>query len=465
MSSGTLPLTSYHRAQSLGAGTFGSVVTVYNEDGEEFAFKLFLDDDDDDDIGMSLGALREISALRVFRAANAHPNIIAIQDVQKEFEEDDEEAGAGTSGCLAIAMPLFAQGPLSDNLTTVASRRQKLYVAHGILSAMCHLHAQGMIHRDLKADNILLREANDEDLFEPVVIDFSLAKVIDPSVWYPTIVSSPSSKHQEDEPTHTASIGTPTYRAPEVVNQQPYGLASDMWSVGVILLELLQGKLLEAHKDSVALKLIEEALQKLPADQPFPNLIRGLLETDPTKRWTAQQALESPVFTKFPFPLHERTFAKINLKEALPIEGQEDEDNQENSAGSTNNNGGKNKGGGKNKKNKVDPVLAKRFQTIQKVCDSMEWTHPLTAQAALSYSIQMSQLEDVDDIKESQALLDCCVLAHKFFEKDLVDLTELEEETTSGFFKDWETEQYADNEGTIFMMMDFCLYPRDVLDM
>jgi hypothetical protein len=49
MSSGTLPLAAYHRAQSLGEGTFGSVVAVFNDDGEEYALKLFLEDEDEEE--------------------------------------------------------------------------------------------------------------------------------------------------------------------------------------------------------------------------------------------------------------------------------------------------------------------------------------------------------------------------------------------------------------------------------
>ena len=49
MSSGTLPLATYHRAQALGSGTYGSVVAVYNDEGEEYALKLFLEDDDDEE--------------------------------------------------------------------------------------------------------------------------------------------------------------------------------------------------------------------------------------------------------------------------------------------------------------------------------------------------------------------------------------------------------------------------------
>mmetsp|Transcript_32674 Transcript_32674/g.96316 ORF Transcript_32674/g.96316 Transcript_32674/m.96316 type:complete len:90 (-) Transcript_32674:25-294(-) len=49
MSSGTLPLATYHRAAALGEGTYGSVVVVYNDDGEGFALKLFLDDEEEED--------------------------------------------------------------------------------------------------------------------------------------------------------------------------------------------------------------------------------------------------------------------------------------------------------------------------------------------------------------------------------------------------------------------------------
>ena len=49
MSSGTLPFSTYHRAQALGEGTFGSVVAVYTNDGEEYALKLFLKDNDDEE--------------------------------------------------------------------------------------------------------------------------------------------------------------------------------------------------------------------------------------------------------------------------------------------------------------------------------------------------------------------------------------------------------------------------------
>ena len=116
MSSGTVPLGTYHRANALGSGAYGSVVTVYDEDGNEFALKLFDDEsedeeeDDDDDYEtqdepsseededfqadeetdferapvrtLQLGTLREISILRILRHENAHPNISDNHNLQ-----------------------------------------------------------------------------------------------------------------------------------------------------------------------------------------------------------------------------------------------------------------------------------------------------------------------------------------------------------------------------------------------
>jgi serine/threonine protein kinase len=229
-----------------------------------------------------------------------------------------------------------------------------------------------------------------------------------------------------------------------------------MWSVGVCCLELLRGKGLEAEKDRNATKLVAENLSKLP-NAPFPNLIRGLLETDPDKRLTARQALDSPVFQKYGLKPLPKTFSLVNLKEALPFDNDEGivpADEKENAAAPIQSK--------KNKKNRVDPVLSKRFKLIQKICSSMEWTNPMTVQAALTYSIQLSELDDVDDMENSQGLLDCIVLAHKYFERDLSDLEELPE--VGGRFESWDVDEYTDNEGTIFMMLDFSLYPRYFLD-
>jgi hypothetical protein len=102
-SSGTIPHNTYHRAQKLGDGAFGSVVTVvrrsgiswtayptchlflscilpvcakYDDDGAVRAAKVFSDDEDDGT--MDSGTMRELSMLRLLREANGHPGILRM---------------------------------------------------------------------------------------------------------------------------------------------------------------------------------------------------------------------------------------------------------------------------------------------------------------------------------------------------------------------------------------------------
>ena len=77
--------------------------------------------------------------------------------------------------------------------------------------------------------------------------------------------------------------------------------------------------------------------------------------------------------------------------------------------------------------------------------------------AAFEYSTQLDQLDDTVD--ESQSLLDCVVLAHRFFDFEHPDLDALDEEE-KGVFAEWSLSEYVENESTLFMLLDYCLYPR-----
>ena len=458
MSSGELPLYICHRTNAIGSGSYGSVVTVYDDEGEEYAMKLFDDEDDDSDsedgsnYDISLGALREISILRLLREENSHPYVIAIHDVQTSFGEvEDEEVDL-----YAKAMSLYSQGSLADVFSKITSKKQKVVIAYGIINDVANLHENSIIHRDIKSDNILLRfnssegEAGD-DTFQPVLIDFSLAKFVD------------LDDTSEFEPTHTPSIGTPTYKAPEVAKEEPYGLPSDLWSIGVVLLELLQGKSIEAVKGKGAIVTISQYLETLSQGQPFPSLLRGLLEPDPTKRWTARQALNCDLFAKFNLSEESdsKTFHQISLTSALPIEGDESDDDDSPILDKENNNNRRQSKESALRKKKISSVLSKRSKFIRKVCDWMEWDNPLTAEAAMVYSTQMNEIiGNVDDLNESHALLDCLVLAHKFFEEHLCgtsDLNAMYEKFGQG---DFNAEEYGGNENALFSVMNFCLYPR-----
>jgi hypothetical protein len=139
----------------------------------------------------------------------------------------------------------------------------------------------------------------------------------------------------------------------------------------------------------------------------------------------------------------------LNVAQALPYDSEEEEENEPPSS----------KKNGK-KSSKRDSKLERRMKMIDRLCSELNSTHPFTRRAALEYSQQLEQLDDsIDNTDESQSLLDCVVLANRFFELDVLDLEELDE-TEQGRFASWSLEEYIDNEATLFMILDYCLYPR-----
>jgi serine/threonine protein kinase len=252
--------------------------------------------------------------------------------------------------------------------------------------------------------------------------------------------------------THTGNIGTPTYTAPEVVARESYGLPSDLWSVGVVLLESLIGEL-TVDRDKAAAKLIEEKKSSLNKS-PFVELICGLLEPDIDKRLTARDALALPIFEKFGFKIP--SVRIVDVHSAIPFDDDEKED-EENNGNTTNSNKINNK---KSRQQKLSP----RERLIKKLCAELDCKNPKTELAAAMYAKTMEEVNDeMDDIANSQTLLDCVVVASRFYEEELISLRELSEDDGECFksFKDFDIETYQDNEAALMMQMDYSLYLRN----
>jgi len=189
-----LPRREYYRASKLGEGSYGSVVTVFDEDGNSFAAKVFEEDSDDadsdsddseaewtpkSDSSIEVGVLRELSMLRFLNGG--HPHIMRIVDITI------------MENSLCMIMPKAA-GCLGDAITKqTLSGALKLRVAIHLLDAVDFLASHGVMHRDIKPDNILL-----DDLSVPTLTDFSLAKATE------TDSATTSAKHaaaaKKDQP-------------------------------------------------------------------------------------------------------------------------------------------------------------------------------------------------------------------------------------------------------------------------
>jgi len=282
---------SYGEAGRLGAGSFGSVVRVYDEEsGAALAAKIFEADGGDDSeeeeeeeagtgSGVTADALRELSFMALLTDANA-PHLAPLHDFAFELS---------TQRGLVAFMPLFSRdlGRAIDGADLRQS--QRLAVARDLFSALAYLHGAcpAIVHRDVKPENILLDGGN-----AAFLTDLSFARFVDAD-------EEPRRRRGQGgggggrDPPGSGVVGTPTYIAPEVFLGARSRPAVDCWSAGVVLLELFQHRRLPVDRDKAALRLVRQARDAMCAERPLPRLLRELLAEEPGARLGAAQALAS----------------------------------------------------------------------------------------------------------------------------------------------------------------------------
>ncbi|KAJ8261340.1 hypothetical protein COCON_G00170630 [Conger conger] len=211
---------------------------------------------------------REVSILKEIQ----HPNVITLHDV---FENKAE---------VILILELVAGGELFDFLAEKESltEEQATKFLKQILEGVLYLHSKQIAHFDLKPENIMLlnRTAPHPRI---KLIDFGLAHKITFSNDFKNI------------------FGTPEFVAPEVVNYESLGLASDMWSVGVITYILLSGAS-PFLGDSKQETLANVSAVNYQFDEEFfrntsslaKDFISKLLIKDPKRRMTIQDSLCHP---------------------------------------------------------------------------------------------------------------------------------------------------------------------------
>lgn len=198
-----------------------------------------------------------------------HPNIISVID-----------AGTTSHGLLYMVLD-YAEGP---TLKDIMRSKEKMSYARTvdiisqILSALKRTHSLGYIHRDIKPDNIVITQSEGKDLVK--ILDFGIAGMADadPDMTRLTEVNR--------------ICGTPHYMAPEQASASEILAPVDIYAVGAILYEILEGK------PPFVGPMTEVLVQKLVADPKPPSDNTGLgemamamLARDPNARPTAARSL------------------------------------------------------------------------------------------------------------------------------------------------------------------------------
>ena len=201
-------------------------------------------------------------------AALSHPNIVSIFD-----------RGASEDGTYYIAMEYLPGGTLKDRITKRGALppRTATAVTLQIAEALRAAHERGVIHRDIKPHNILITESGDVK-----VTDFGIARAASSSTM-----------------TKTGSIlGTAHYISPEQAMGEPVGPSSDLYSLGVVLYEMLTGELpFDADTPlGIAMKHVNGHLR--PPKEVNPRIPEGinaitvrLLAKDPLDRYASDAEL------------------------------------------------------------------------------------------------------------------------------------------------------------------------------
>eukprot|EP00746_Dinoflagellata_sp_MGD_P088069 gnl/MRDRNA2_/MRDRNA2_34882_c0_seq1.p1 gnl/MRDRNA2_/MRDRNA2_34882_c0~~gnl/MRDRNA2_/MRDRNA2_34882_c0_seq1.p1 ORF type:complete len:417 (-),score=113.22 gnl/MRDRNA2_/MRDRNA2_34882_c0_seq1:6-1256(-) len=305
----------YEIGRLLGSGAFGQVRVcrpLHSKDDTDYAVKIVdctAEARSETEVFMSVR-----DEVQILQRLN-HPHVIRLLDT---FEDEIY---------LYVVMELVPGGELFKAIAEPAASVQERDVANigqELLEALSYLHKTRVVHRDVKAENVMLQQAGVLGTIK--LIDFGLAAVLETPPCAPFAASEP-------EPL-TLICGTPPYAAPELWAAS-YGPKVDVWAAGVMLYLALYGKYPFFSKD---LSQIQEAIcdeQIEPAyavDEATRNpyavsdigvtCLASMLSKDPADRPSANEALSDPWFstkrraigTAVPLEVRQQAFAVTRQK-------------------------------------------------------------------------------------------------------------------------------------------------------
>jgi serine/threonine protein kinase len=223
---------------------------------------------------------------REARAVSAlnHPNICTLYDIGHQ------------DGIDFIVLELLEGENLAQRLSRgPLSIEEALRYSTEIADALDKAHRHGVVHRDLKPGNLMITKSGSK------LLDFGLAKISAPSVFRPVSGDERapgSGSHAEGLTSQGALLGTLHYMAPEQLEGRDADPRSDVFSLGVLIYEMVSGQKAFQGKSqaSVVAAILDRQPPPLTSIQPstpasLERVIRRCLEKDPDERWQSAKDL------------------------------------------------------------------------------------------------------------------------------------------------------------------------------
>ncbi len=262
-------LGPYEIVAALGAGGMGEVYRARDARlGREVALKVL-----PSEVAASPDRLRRFEQEARAASAISHPNLLAVFDIGEQ------------DGLRYLVTELLEGETLRDRLergplAALKALELTAQFARGLAAA----HERGIVHRDLKPENLFLtREGHAK------ILDFGLAKVVSPEEVATQVGGFASQAHTEPG----LVLGTMAYMSPEQVRGQPADARSDLFALGVILVEMVSGR--QPFRRASAAETMAAILKEEP-----PRLQTSGLQAPPALERIARRLLAKAAGERYP---------------------------------------------------------------------------------------------------------------------------------------------------------------------
>jgi len=260
---GSLALGSrYELTEPVGHGGMGEVWRAWDRQGNRFVAAKLLHRQYSANLAVVGRFVQERSILTALK----HPLIVSVLDLVAEGDN------------LAIIMEFVNGGTLGSYLAHMGTlpAGAAVSVTCGVLEAVAYAHGQGIVHRDIKPDNVLLADAIPQESSVRLT-DFGIARIT-----------------QEEGARATELVGTPVYMAPELFDSGVFSQAADVYAVGILMYDLLAGRTPFEGGTSpmaVGMRHVYSAPPKLDVGDDLWRALEMMLSKDPRNRLTAAGTL------------------------------------------------------------------------------------------------------------------------------------------------------------------------------